>query len=266
MAILQLLLLIIILAILLSRGPINNTKQSPKSNPKTHGRLILDSCGLIDGRIVDLVRIGFVTQELVVPQFILSELQLLADGQDAHKRERARFGLDIAQELQKSSGEVVVTIDHTTFDNLHTNDDKLIALAKKSSATLYTNDYNLGKVATLEGVNVLNINELAHNLRPVSLPGETLTIKILQRGSSSDQGVGYLDDGTMIVVDNASRSIGKKLEVIVDRMHQTVAGKMVFAHPAVAQMNHPAHKSSKPDNIRERMYKPKGHQVAKTNR
>jgi uncharacterized protein YacL len=190
-------------------------------------RLILDSCGLIDGRIVDVARTGFVADELIIPQFILNELQLLADGNDAHKRERARFGLDIAKQLQDEAA-ITVTIERTPFPEIRAIDDKLMALAKKLNAQLYTTDYNLNKVAAVEDVRVLNINELAQNLRPVSLPGETLQIKILQKGSNPNQGVGYLEDGTMIVVDGAARYVNRTVAVTVSRMHQTVAGKMVF--------------------------------------
>lgn len=190
-------------------------------------RLILDSCALIDGRIVEIVRTGFVLSELIIPQFILSELQMLADGADSHKRERARYGLDIAHELQDTAP-LRVTVDRTVFSSIDATDDKLVALAKKLRAQLYTTDYNLGKVAAVEGVQVLNVNELSQSLRPITLPGETLTIKIIQKGSNRDQGVGYLDDGTMIVIEGGARYVGREMPVSVTRMHQTVAGKMVF--------------------------------------
>lgn len=192
-------------------------------------KIILDSCALIDGRIVELVNSGFIDDELLIPQFILNELQLLADGNDSHKRERARFGLDIAHQLQDASP-VKITVDRTVLgaDAPSATDDKLVLLARKQNAELYTTDYNLGKVAAVEGVKVLNVNELAGALRPVTLPGENLKIKIIQKGSGRDQGVGYLDDGTMIVVDGAAKYIGRVMPVIVTRMHQTVAGKMVF--------------------------------------
>lgn len=190
-------------------------------------KIILDSCALIDGRIVEVVNSRFMADELVIPQFIINELQLLADGSDSHKRERARFGLDIAHQLQDSSPTTVV-IDRSPLLDAKAIDDKLILLAKKLNALLCTTDYNLGKVAALESIHVLNINELAQSLRPITLPGEALNIKIIQKGSGRDQGVGYLEDGTMIVVDNAVRFIGKTVPVTVTRMHQTVAGKMVF--------------------------------------
>lgn len=190
-------------------------------------RLILDSCGLIDGRIAEVVRTGFMADELVIPQFILSELQMLADGNDSHKRERARYGLDIANELQDSAP-VSVSIDRTVLQGIDNTDDKLVALAKKLGAQLYTTDFNLGKVASVEGVRVLNVNELSQALRPVALPGETLSIKIIQKGSNRDQGVGYLEDGTMIVIEGGARFVGRTVPTTVTRMHQTVAGKMVF--------------------------------------
>lgn len=194
---------------------------------KRQRKVVLDSCALIDGRIVEIVRAGFVADELVIPQFVLNELQLLADGADSHKRERARYGLDIAHELQDTAPMRVI-IDRTVFPEIKTTDDKLVALAKKISGQLYTTDYNLSKVAAVEGVQVLNVNELSHALRPITLPGETLNIKIIQKGSSRDQGVGYLDDGTMIVIEGGARHVGREMPVVVTRMHQTVAGKMVF--------------------------------------
>lgn len=200
--------------------------------------IILDSCALIDGRIVELVRNGFVADQLVIPQFILNELQLLADGNDGHKRERARFGLDIAHELQDTAFEAKVLIDRTPFPEVPATDDKLIHLAKKLQAYLYTTDYNLAKVAAIEAVGVLNVNELSQAIRPIALPGETLKIKIVQKGSNPNQGVGYLDDGTMIVVENGARYTGKVVDVTVTRMHQTVAGKMVFGQ--VREQNHSA--------------------------
>jgi len=220
------LLLIILLLLIQAQGYAN------LSFLKSHKRkIILDSCALIDGRIVDLVRTGFVADELIIPKFILSELQMLADGNDAHKRERARFGLEVAAELREYSW-VHVTVDETKFPGVPAVDDRLIALAKKIPAVLCTTDYNLNKVASIEGIKVLNVNDLAQNLRPSALPGEKLEIQIVQKGSNAQQGVGYLEDGTMIVVDGAAKSIGSKVEVIVDRMHQTVAGKMVFGHTA----------------------------------
>jgi uncharacterized protein YacL len=232
------LLIIVIIGIF---GPLKRAEAH--KSPGMGRAIILDSCALIDGRIVEILAAGFAADTLIIPEFILRELQLLADGNDTHKRNRARFGLDIAQKLQ-SDGHVTVTIDHEPFPSIKATDDKLIALAQKRRAALYTTDYNLNKVAVLEGVHVLNVNELAQQLRPIMLPGETITIKILQRGSNKQQGVGYMEDGTMVVVDNAARFMGKTISANVDRMHQTMAGKMVFANlidqPAAWRSRKPA--------------------------
>lgn len=200
----------------------------PVAGAKKGRKMVLDTCALIDGRIVELARLGFVPDELIVPEFILHELQMLADGNDTQKRERARFGLDVVKELQDSSHANVV-IDHSAMGDMPT-DDKLVKLAKKLGAGLYTTDYNLNKVADIEGVHILNVNELAQQLRPTALPGERQMVKILQKGSNPKQGVGYLEDGTMIVVDDAIRFINKIVEVEVTRIHQTMAGKMLFAN------------------------------------
>jgi uncharacterized protein YacL len=194
-------------------------------------KVILDTCALIDGRIVELSKAGFVPDELIIPEFIVHELQLLADGVDAHKRTRARFGLDIVNELKNEEGFTVV-IDHTQIPEKHAIDDKLVALAKKLNAPLYTTDYNLGKVAEIEGVKVLNVNELAQHLRPTALPGEIKSVRVVQKGSGPKQGVGYLDDGTLIVVEGAAASIGDLVEVEITKTHQTSAGKMLFGEIA----------------------------------
>jgi uncharacterized protein YacL len=162
-----------------------------------------------------------------VPEFIVKELQFLADGNDSHKRERSRYGLQVVQELQVLNN-IEVTIDRYNPDK-RTVDEKLVVLAKKQNADLYTTDYNLNQVANIEGVTVLNVNELAHALRPVVLPGEDMEVIIKQSGTNKDQGVGYLDDGTMVVVDNAVKDIGKSIKINVQKSHQTVAGKMLFA-------------------------------------
>jgi uncharacterized protein YacL len=218
-------------------------------------KIILDSCALIDGRVVPIVTGGFVADELIIPQFIINELQMLADGSDSHKRERARFGLDIANQLQDTAP-VKVTIDRTVFEGTSAIDDKLVLLAKKLRAQLYTTDYNLGKVAAVEGVKVLNVNELAQNLRPITLPGETLKIKIIQKGSNRDQGVGYLDDGTMIVVDGGARFVSKTVPVTVTRMHQTVAGKMVFGQVRLGEVTHDDNEPDAPAKAQQQPRQP----------
>lgn len=210
--------------------------------PKQQGkRLVLDSCAVIDGRIQDLASGGFLSQQLVVPEFVVHELQLLADGSDAHKRERARFGLDVIKGLQAMTNTIEVVMDHTAVDAKAT-DDKLVALCINLKAQLYTTDFNLQKVAEIRGVSVLNVNDLAQKLRPVALPGERKTVKILQKGSNSRQGVGYLEDGTMVVIEDGAKYLGKTAEIEVTRNHQTVSGKMLFAE--LVSVNQPEAKAA----------------------
>jgi uncharacterized protein YacL len=188
---------------------------------------ILDTSVIIDGRIADIVETGFLDGILVIPQFVLRELQLVADSADGMKRNRGRRGLDILQKLQKDP-ELQVRIVEDDFPQIREVDMKLIELAKVYSCKVVTNDFNLNKVATLHGVDVLNINELANALKPVVLPGETMKVFILKEGKESNQGVAYLDDGTMVVVDNARRLISKTIEITVTSVLQTTAGKMIF--------------------------------------
>lgn len=220
----QLLVLLFILYFVIRR---NSTLSISKSST-TSTKLVVDTCALIDGRIVDVAQTGFLPMQLIIPRFVIEELQLLADGADAHKRERARFGLDVVQTLQNIP-EVNVTVYRSEADSTLPTDDRLVKTAKKLSADLCTIDYNLNKVATIEGVKVLNVNELANAIKPVALPGERKRIKIVQKGSNKDQGVGYLEDGSMVVVEGAARSIGKTVDVTVSRYIQTDAGKMLFA-------------------------------------
>jgi uncharacterized protein YacL len=242
---LQVALLIAILVLVLQQRKQGAVKASTKKGRK----MVLDTCALIDGRIIELARLGFVPDELVVPEFILHELQMLADGNDTQKRERARYGLDVVRELQDSSHATVV-IDHSVVGDKPT-DDKLVSLAKKLDAGLYTTDYNLNKVADIEGVHVLNVNELAQHLRPLALPGERKTVKILQKGSNPKQGVGYLDDGTMVVVDDAMKYINKPVEVEVTRIHQTMAGKMLFANLVNTKPTEQTNSSQQPPRKRQ---------------
>jgi uncharacterized protein YacL len=188
---------------------------------------ILDTSVIIDGRITDLCDTGFIEGTLVIPQFVLKELQFVADSSDALKRQRGRRGLDVLNHLQKSS-QISVAISEMDFADIRDVDSKLIELAKQLDAKLVTNDVNLNKVARLHGIGVLNINELANALRPVVLPGETMRVFILKEGKEKDQGVGYLDDGTMVVVDNSRRMIGQNIDVTVTSVLQTTVGKMIF--------------------------------------
>ena len=218
--IIQTLILLGLIILLLSKLDITASKSSKK--------VVLDTSVLIDGRIVDIVDAGFAHHVLVVPRFVTRELQKMADGGDSQKRGRARFGLDVIKRLQNNKS-CDIKISPKDFNDIREVDDKLVALAKKFGADMYTTDYNLNKVATVEGVNVLNINELAGALRPVALPGETKKVKIIQRGSGRGQGVGYLDDGTMVVVENAANKLQKTLTVEISRIHQSDSGKMMFA-------------------------------------
>ena len=188
---------------------------------------LLDTSVIIDGRIVDLCDTAFIEGTLVIPQFVLKELQLIADSPDSLKRQRGRRGLDILDHLQKSS-QVSVVISELDFPEIRDVDSKLIEMAKHLDAKLVTNDVNLNKVARLQGISVLNVNELANALRPIVLPGETMKVFILKEGKEKDQGVGYLDDGTMVVVDNSRRMIGQNVDITVTSVLQTTVGKMIF--------------------------------------
>ena len=188
---------------------------------------ILDTSVIIDGRIADIAETGFLDGSVVIPQFVLEELQFVADSSDPLKRNRGRRGLDILHRIQKMTG-VEVMISDVDFPNVKEVDTKLIELARSMGGKIVTNDFNLNKVAQLRGVEVLNINDLANSLRPVVLPGEVMNVFILKEGKEYNQGVAYLDDGTMVVVDNARRMIGKNLDVIVTSVLQTTAGRMIF--------------------------------------
>ena len=188
---------------------------------------ILDTSVIIDGRIADIVETGFVDGTLVIPQFVLHELQLVADSSDSMKRNRGRRGLDVLQRIQKMP-QLNIQIFEDDFPNVREVDMKLIELAKLYDSKIVTNDFNLNKVAQLRGVEVLNINDLANALKPVVLPGELMRVFILKEGKEYNQGVAYLDDGTMVVVDNARKMISKTIDVAVTSVLQTTAGKMIF--------------------------------------
>jgi uncharacterized protein YacL len=197
---------------------------------------ILDTSVIIDGRIADICETGFVDGTLVVPQFVLKELQQVADSPDSLRRNRGRRGLDILQRIQKMAG-LEVIISDADFPDVKEVDLKLIELARSLQGKIVTNDFNLNKVAQLRGVEVLNINELANSLKPVVLPGETMKVFILKEGKEYNQGVAYLDDGTMVVVDHARAMIGKTVDVVVTSVLQTTAGKMIFGRFIDANAN-----------------------------
>lgn len=188
--------------------------------------VILDTSAIIDGRILDICKTNFMEAKIVVPRFVLRELQTIADSNDSIKRQRGKRGIDILETMQK---EISITIQEEDFLEIHDVDTKLIRLAKLLEAKIVTVDYNLNRIATLQGIKILNINELSNSLKAIVLPGESMEIKIIKEGKEYNQGVGYLEDGTMVVVENGRKLLGKTLPVVVTSVLQTQAGKMIFA-------------------------------------
>src|SRR6202790_4316819 len=203
-------------------GGLFGSERSTRRMPK-----VLDTSVIIDGRIGDICEAHFLDGVLVIPQFVLRELQLVADSADSMKRQRGRRGLEVLQRLQKMA-HLEVEIADDDFANVADVDMKLIELAKRYDGKIVTNDYNLNKVASLQGIEILNVNQLANALKPVVLPGEIMRVFILREGKEYNQGVAYLDDGTMVVVDGARRMINKTIDITVTSVHQTTAGKMIF--------------------------------------
>ena len=213
-------------AIGLVRRPSQATATIAAGDP----HIVVDTSAIIDGRIKDIVESGFIYGTLVVPKFVLEELQHIADSSDTLRRNRGRRGLDILGQMQKESPTPVEIVDDDVPD-VGEVDAKLIALAQARSKAILTNDFNLNRVAELQGIRVLNINSLANAVKPAVLPGEELRVRVIQEGKEAGQGVGFLDDGTMIVVEGGVRYIDKDLDVAVTRVLQTVAGRMIFAQP-----------------------------------
>jgi uncharacterized protein YacL len=222
-------------------------------SPSKSALKILDTSVIIDGRIADIVETGFFDGSLVIPQFVLRELQLVADSSDSMKRNRGRRGLDVLQRIQKMP-QLNIQIVEEDFPNVREVDMKLIELAKVYSCKIMTNDFNLNKVAQLHGVEVLNINELANALKPVVLPGETMRVFILKEGKEYNQGVAYLDDGTMVVVDNARKMISKTIDIAVTSVLQTTAGKMIFGR--FDERTHAVHEKEREKERPERPERP----------
>ena len=190
--------------------------------------VVVDTSVIIDGRVADIAETGFLEGHMIIPRFVLKELQLIADSSDPLKRARGRRGLDILNRIQKDP-KISVKIEETDFPDIQGVDAKLVKMAKLTGAKIFTNDYNLNKLAEFQQVEVLNINDLANALKPVILPGETMNIRIVREGKEPGQGVAYLDDGTMVVVNNGRNKIGQKLDVAVSSVLQTSAGRMIFA-------------------------------------
>lgn len=216
-------------------------------------QILLDTSAIIDGRIADISQTGFVSGALVVPRFVLDELQRIADSADTMRRNRGRRGLEMLNRLQKDAT-VPIEITDANVEGVTEVDSKLVQLARKLHCPIITNDFNLNRVAELQGVKVLNINELANAVKPVLLPGEDLFIKIMQDGKELGQGVGYLDDGTMIVVEGGRQYMGSTIEVNVTRVLQTVAGRMIFAHPKQQNTNSSIQTQSSQASGRQRQY------------
>jgi uncharacterized protein YacL len=207
----------------------------PDTSTETEGRkgdprIVVDTSAIIDGRIAEIVESGFIYGTLVIPRFVLEELQHIADSSDTLRRNRGRRGLEILAKMQKDSPTPVEIVEDEVRD-VSEVDAKLVALAKRYSGAILTNDFNLNRVAELQGLRVLNINSLANAVKPAVLPGEELRVKVIQDGKEAGQGVGFLDDGTMIVVEGGARFIDRELQVTVTRVLQTVAGRMIFAQP-----------------------------------
>ena len=190
--------------------------------------ILVDTSVIIDGRIADMCKTHFLPGKLIVPRFVLKELQLISDSSDPMKRARGRRGLDVLNKI-KENPNIQVRINEMDFPEFNTVDAKLVKMGQVLNAKVFTNDFNLNKVAELQGVKVLNINELANALKPVVMPGELMQVKILKEGKEADQGVAYLDDGTMVVVDNGRRRMGQTLNVAITSVLQTQAGRMIFA-------------------------------------
>jgi uncharacterized protein YacL len=217
-----------LLSIFRDRVPASQNGDAPAASPPAASNtILLDTSVIIDGRIADISQTGFITGTLLVPRFILNELQHIADSSETLRRNRGRRGLDVLNRLKESV--VPVRITDMNVEGVRDADDKLIILAKQLRCPILTTDYNLNKVAGLQGITVLNINDLANAVKAVLLPGESLTVKVIQEGREPGQGVGYLDDGTMVVVEDGKRLISQQVDVTVTKVLQTAAGRMIFA-------------------------------------
>lgn len=192
--------------------------------------ILLDTSVIIDGRVADIAKTGFLPGTLLIPRFVLNELQYIADSPDTLRRARGRRGMEVLAELQKAPS-VVVRVSDIDVEGVREVDDKLVILARQLKCPILTNDYNLNRIAELQGVPILNVNELANAVKSVVLPGETLVVHVIQEGKELNQGVGYLDDGTMVVVENGNKYLNKEIAVTVTKVLQTAAGRMIFAKP-----------------------------------
>lgn len=216
-----------VISSLSGRGGDSATSSSWSQPTRT---ILLDTSVIIDGRVADIAKTGFLPGTLLIPRFVLNELQYIADSADSLRRQRGRRGMEVLSELQKTSA-VTVRISDIDVDGVREVDDKLVILARQLKCPILTNDYNLNRVAELQGVVILNINELANAVKSVVLPGETFSIHIIQEGKEANQGVGYMEDGTMVVIENGNKFLGSHKNVTVTKVLQTAAGRMIFARP-----------------------------------
>ncbi len=210
------------------RSSENNSEANPLQSQGVARTILLDTSVIIDGRIADIARTGFMAGTLLIPRFVLNELQYIADSPDSLRRQRGRRGMEVLAQLQKDTT-VPVRISDIDVEGVREVDDKLVVLARQLRCPILTNDYNLNRVAELQGVAILNVNELANAVKSVVLPGESLTVNIIQEGREAGQGVGYLDDGTMVVVEDGRVRLNSKTDVMVTKVLQTAAGRMIFA-------------------------------------
>ncbi len=217
-----------VMGAVLGRGGAERTVTGEYAQPQR--AILVDTSVLIDGRIADIARTGFLPGTLLIPRFVLNELQYIADSTDGLRRQRGRRGMEVLAELQKAEN-IQVRISDIDVDGVREVDDKLVVLARQLKCPVLTNDYNLNRVAELQGVTILNINELANAVKSVVLPGEVMEIAIIQEGKEATQGVGYMDDGTMVVIENGHKFIGQTKTVTVTKVLQTAAGRMIFARP-----------------------------------
>lgn len=219
-----------IFSVMLTILPRHNLEQNDEPERPVSRTILMDTSVIIDGRIADIARTGFITGSLLIPRFVLNELQYIADSADNLRRQRGRRGMEILSQLQKEPL-IPIQISDIDVEGAREVDDKLIILARQMKSPILTNDYNLNRIADLQGVSVLNINELANAVKAVLLPGETLQVNVIQEGKEYGQGVGYLDDGTMVVVEDGENYLRETIPVVVTKVLQTAAGRMIFARP-----------------------------------
>jgi len=213
-----------------SKGGGDNQDKTDNGGLQDTRRILVDTSAIIDGRIADIARTGFISGRLLIPRFVLNELQYVSDSADNLRRQRGRRGMEVLADLQKDP-RIPVTITDIDVEGVREVDERLIVLARQLSCPILTNDYNLNRVAELQGVSVLNINELANAVKAIMLPGESLEMKVIQEGKEYGQGVGYMEDGTMVVIENGQKFIGKTIAITVTKVLQTAAGRMIFAKP-----------------------------------